>query len=69
MNLSAPEKAVKNADRSGEARIEIAASCNPEIQPSVRLSSAVTSSAERPSPITWLRKWLASSDVKRRSAW
>ena len=38
------------------------------IQPSVRVSSAVISSAERFKPITWLRNSAASEGVKRKSA-
>ncbi len=47
---------------------EIAASCRPAIQPSVRVSRAAMSSAVRFRPITWLRKSAASDGVKRRSA-
>ena len=48
--------------------MESAANCRPAIQPSVRASSAAISSAERFSPITWLRNSAASAGVKRRSA-
>ena len=45
-----------------------AANCRPAIQPSVRVSRAAISSAERFRPITWLRNSAASEGVKRRSA-
>ena len=45
-----------------------AANCRPAIQPSVRVSSAAMSSAERFRPITWLRNSAASAGVKRKSA-
>lgn len=48
--------------------IEGAASCKPAIQPSVRLSEAATSLAERVSPIAWLRNSAALDGVKRNSA-
>ena len=41
--------------------MESAANCRPAIQPSVRLSSAAMSSAERFSPIIWLRNSAASA--------
>ena len=41
---------------------------SPAIQPSVRVSSAAMSSAERFRPIIWLRNSAASAGVKRRSA-
>src|SRR5712691_4581001 len=47
---------------------ESAAKCRPAIQPSVRLSSAAMSWAERVSPIAWLRNPVASEWVKRKSA-
>ena len=48
--------------------MESAANCRPAIQPSVRVSRAAMSSAERFSPITWLRNSAASAGVKRKSA-
>ena len=49
-------------------RSESAASWRPAIQPSVRSSSARTSSSLRSSPITLLKNSTTSGGVKRRSA-
>ena len=66
---------VAAGERSDEAggvlhvpAVKVAANCRPAIQPSVRLSSAAMSSAERIRPITWLRNSAASEGVKRKSA-
>ncbi len=65
--VAASERPMKPATSSRPCS-EIAASCRPAIQPSVRVSRAAMSSAVRFRPITWLRKSATSAGVKRRSA-
>ena len=64
---SASSKGVRRPGLPSRPRRESAAICRPAIQPSVRLSSAATTSAASLSPIVRSRKAAASSRVKRSS--